>query len=141
MIDDLFKTPEGVPVAQATQAPDQPQAQPTQSKLPDEFTKLAAEGARIEISNGTPSEGLAARVADWLKAQGYNVVLVDSADRVDYQQTIVVESNNKPFTRQRLIDTFHVTQKVRQNPNPKSDVDIRIVIGQDFDEKEIPSGH
>ena len=141
VIDDLFKTPEGVPVAQATQAPDQPQAQPTQSKLPDEFTKLAAEGARIEISNGTPSEGLAARVADWLKAQGYNVVLVDSADRVDYQQTIVVESNNKPFTRQRLIDTFHVTQKVRQNPNPKSDVDIRIVIGQDFDEKEIPSGH
>jgi polyisoprenyl-teichoic acid--peptidoglycan teichoic acid transferase len=141
VIDDLFKTPEGVPVAQATQAPDQPQAQPTQSKLPDEFTKLAAEGARIEISNGTPSEGLAARAADWLKAQGYNVVLVDTADRVDYQQTIVVESNSKPFTMQRLIGTFHVTQKVRQNPNPNSDVDIRIVIGQDFDEKEIPSGH
>ena len=42
---------------------------------------------------------------------------------------------------QRLIDIFHVTQKVRQNPNPKSEIDMRIVIGQDFDEKEIPVAH
>jgi hypothetical protein len=68
-------------------------------------------------------------------------VLVDNADRVDYQQTVVVQSNAKPYTQQRLIDIFHVSQPVRKNPNAKSDVDIRIVIGQDFDEKEIPSGH
>jgi polyisoprenyl-teichoic acid--peptidoglycan teichoic acid transferase len=143
VIDDLFSTPEGVPVPLPTASQDQAQAQaqPTQSRLPDEFNKLAAEGARIEISNGTPSEGLAARAADWLKSQGFNVVLVDTADRVDYPQTVVVESNNRPFTSQRLTAIFHVTQKVRQNPNPNSDVDIRIVIGQDFDEKEIPSGH
>lgn len=141
VIDDLFKTPEGVPVFQSTQSPGEAQAVPTQSKQPEEFTKLAAEGARIEISNGTPSEGLAARAADWLKARGFNVVLVDTADRVDYQQTVVVRSSDKPYTQQRLIDIFHVTQKVRQNPNAKSDIDIRIVIGQDFDEKEIPIAH
>jgi LCP family protein required for cell wall assembly len=143
VIDALFNAPEGPAVAQAPQTQDQPpaQAQPQQSKLPDQFTKLAAEGARIEISNGTPSEGLAARAADWLKSEGFNVVLVDTADRVDYAQTIVVESNDRPFTKQLLTGIFHVTQKVRQNPNPNSDVDIRVVIGQDFDEKEIPSGH
>jgi hypothetical protein len=65
-------------------------------------------------------------------------VLTDNADRKDYPQTIVVESSNRPFTKSLLLNIFHVTQNVRQNPNSKSDVDIRVIIGKDFDEKEIP---
>lgn len=125
VIADLFKAPDAVPV----QVQVQPSAQ---------IKKLAAEGAKIEISNGTTTDGLAAHVAEWLKSQGFNVVLVDNAERKDYPETIIIESSDKPYTKGLLLNIFHVNQKVRQNPNPKSDVDLRVIVGKDFDEKEIP---
>ncbi len=125
VVAEMFKTPDAVPV--------QVQSQPS-----EQIKKLATEGARIEISNGTPSEGLAVHVSEWLKSQGFNVVLVDNAERTDYAQTIVIESNERPYTKGLLLNIFHVTQPVRKNPNAKSDVDMRIIIGKDFDEKEIP---
>jgi hypothetical protein len=76
-------------------------------------------------------------VAAWLKSEGYNVVLVDNADRQDYEQTVIVESNNRPYTKGLLLTIFGVSQ-VRQNPNAKTDIDLRIVIGKDFNEKQIP---
>ena len=52
-------------------------------RLPPEARdhRLAAEGARIEVANGTATVGLAGQVADWLKGQGFQVVLTRSDDR------------------------------------------------------------
>lgn len=135
-IDPLFATPEGVPAQPQPQAQVEPQ--PTPSKTSEQIKKLAAEAARIEISNGTSTEGLSDRVAAWLKSEGYNVVLADNADRQDYEQTVIVESNDRPYTKGLLLTIFGVTQKVRQNPNAKTDIDLRIIIGKDFNEKQIP---
>jgi len=127
LIEEIFKQPEAVPVEVKPQQPS------------EQIQKLASEGARIQISNGTATKALAERVSDWLKSQGFNVVLVDNADRKDYANTVVVESNVKTYTRERLLNIFHVAaDKVRKSPNAKSDVDLRIIIGKDFDEKEIP---
>ncbi len=125
VIEQLFKPPEPVAV----------QVQP-----PEQIKRLATESAKIEISNGTSTEGLAGRVAEWLKSQGFNVVLVDNADRRDYAQTVVIESNSRPYALNLLLTIFKVApDKVRKSPNPKSDVDIRIIIGKDFDDKQIPN--
>ena len=136
VVEQLMKAPDGAPVQ--AQAPEQPKPQPQIPQQSEQMKKLAGEAARIEISNGTDSEGLSTRVADWLKSLGFNVVRADNADRRDYAQTVVVESNDRPYTKSLLLNIFHVAQKVRQNPNPKSDADLRIIIGQDFDEKVIP---
>ncbi len=127
VIAELFKEPEAVAVEVKPQQPS------------EQIQKLASEAAKIEISNGTPSDGLATRVADWLKSQGFNVVLVDNADRKDYANTVVVESSTKSYTKDRLLNIFHVAaDKVRKSPNSKSEIDLRIIIGKDFNEKEIP---
>src|SRR5207247_5486541 len=96
VIAELLKEPEPVAVEVKPQQPS------------EQIQKLASEAAKIEISNGTPTEGLATRVADWLKSQGFNVVLVDNADRKDYANTVVVETNSKTYTRERLLNIFHV---------------------------------
>ena len=127
LIEELFKQPEAVPVEVKPQQPS------------EQIQKLASEGAKIQVSNGTATAGLAERVSDWLRSQGFNVVLVDNADRKDYVNTVVVETNLKPYTQDRLLNIFHVTiDKVRKGPNAKSEVDLHIIIGKDFNEKEIP---
>jgi LCP family protein required for cell wall assembly len=134
VIEQVFATPEGVPM----QPPAQAQPQPTPVENSEQYKKLAAEGARIEISNGTAIDQLELRVAAWLKSQGFNIVLADSADTRNYDQSLVVETSNRPYARGLLLTIFGVTQNVRQNPNSKSDIDLRIIIGKDFDEKQIP---
>lgn len=135
LIDDLFKPAEGAaPVVVATATPKGPSPE-----LVEQMKRLSAEAARIELLNGTPDDALTVRAAAWLKSQGLNVVIAGKADRTDYPQTILIESRAKPYTRSTLVKLFHIAGSARQNPNAKSDVDIRVVIGADFNAKEIPA--
>ena len=65
--------------------------------------------------------------------QGYQVVEFGDADRMDYPSTVIVDYTGKTFTLERLIDLFKVTpDNVRHSPNLRSQIDIRIIVGQDF---------
>ena len=55
----------------------------------------AATAARIVVENGTQINGLAARTGDRLKAAGYNVVEVTSADRFDYAQSQIIRLSRR----------------------------------------------
>jgi hypothetical protein len=64
--------------------------------------------------------------------QGFQVVEFGDADRVDYPNTVIVDYTGKAFTLEKLIDLFQVTpENVRRSPNLRSEIDIRIVVGQD----------
>src|SRR5262249_14421373 len=45
--------------------------------------------ARVEVLNGSATPGLGQRAADYLTAQGFNVVSVASAERNDYRSSLV----------------------------------------------------
>jgi len=46
---------------------------------------------------------------------------------------VIVDYTGKELTLQRLIDIFQVTpENVRHSPNLRSQVDIRIIVGQDY---------
>jgi LCP family protein required for cell wall assembly len=112
-------------------------AAPTQA--PTQIQKLAVEGARIVISNGTTTAGMAGQVADWLKGQGFQVVLIDNADRNDYAQSLIVESASRPYAQGLLAQLFSVSSdRIRKNSAPKSDVDLRLIVGADFNVKQLP---
>lgn len=112
---------------------------PAPTQAPTQIQKLAAEGARIEVANGTATVGLAGQVADWLKGQGFQVVLISNADRSDYAQSVIVESASRPYTESLLAQLFSVpTDRMRKNPTPKPDVDLRLIIGADFNVKQLP---
>jgi hypothetical protein len=133
---ELFDSPAVAAVAPTATPAVPPTPAPTPTLAPVEIEgleKLAEEGARIAVQNGTSEPNFAARVAAMLLEQGYQVVDFGDADRVDYPSTVIVDYTAKNYTLEQLVDTFQVTpENVRRSPNLRSQIDIRIIVGQDF---------
>lgn len=49
----------------------------------------APSSIQVRVLNGTPTSGRALRVADQLRAQGFEVVEVRTANRTDYERTVI----------------------------------------------------
>ncbi len=93
----------------------------------------ALESARIEVQNGTQTAGLAQRTAEYLKDLGYTVVSFSNADRSDYISSVIVDYSGKTNTVSLLAQRFNVVaENVRQQTGIESDVDIRLILGQDY---------
>jgi LCP family protein required for cell wall assembly len=131
VIADLFTAPV---VVLPTPTPAPPTPTPTLAPVEiEELQDLAREGARIAVQNGTSEPNFAARVAAMLMEQGYQVVEFGDADRLDYPNTVIVDYTGKTFTLERLVERFQVTpENVRHSPNLRSQIDIRVIVGQDF---------
>jgi len=98
-----------------------------------EVDRLAADEAKIAIINGTQNPGLAKEVADYLRNEGYNIVETGQADRDDYSETIIVDYTSKTYTLEQLTEAMNVPrQDVRPGSNLQSEVDIRVILGDDF---------
>jgi LCP family protein required for cell wall assembly len=131
VIQDLFSTPL---VVVPTPTPAPPTATPTLAPVEiEELQQLAQEGARIAVQNGTSEPNFAARVAAMLMEKGFQVVEFGDADRLDYANTVIVDYTGKTFTLEQLIAEFQVApENVRYSPNLRSQIDIRVIVGQDF---------
>jgi LCP family protein required for cell wall assembly len=93
---------------------------------------LAAEGVRIAVDNGTTVEGFAAQIADRLRAEGYHVVEVGKADRLDHGETKIVSYAGASSTLESLRQYLDVgDENVRYEADWLSDVSIRVVVGRD----------
>ena len=123
VVEELFTSPT---------PPTPPTAQPEIVTV-EEINRLAQEGAKIVVQNGTPTANLAAQTAAFLKEQGYHVVEFSDADRFDYPQSIIIDYTGKEYTIQSLAVLFNVTpENIRRSLNLKSEIDIRLIVGQDF---------
>ncbi len=135
VIADLFAAPViAAATAEPTATPAPPTPTPTLAPIQLEgLQHLAREGARIAVQNGTSEPNFAARVAAQLMEQGYQVVEFGDADRLDYPATVIVDYAGKTFTLDRLAEIFQVApENVRHSPNLRSQIDIRVIVGQDF---------
>ena len=139
VIADLFAAPQAAPAEPTpTPTPTAPPAPPTPTPTlaPIEIRdlqELAGESARIAIQNGTSQPNFAARVAAMLMEEGFQVVEFGDADRLDYPATVVVDYTGKAYTLERLVELFQpAPENVRRSPNLRSEVDIRVIVGQDF---------
>ncbi len=94
---------------------------------------LAQEGARVAVRNGTPAAGWARQVADRLELRGFLITEVGPADKNDYQETLIFSYSDKPYTADNLKAYLGVSEEnVRHEPNPSSEVDILVILGDDF---------
>ena len=117
LVDELF------PVSGAI-------AGPTPSLL---SMPLANEEARIQVQNGTMTARLAEETSIEMRENGLNVIRYDTAERLDYEQTWVTVYIDKPYTVQALAKYLGITpQNIRYQLETKSDVDILVVLGQDY---------
>ncbi len=136
VIADLFAAPQELSVEPTpTPAPTAPPI-PTPTLAPVEIKdlkELASEGARIAVQNGTSQPNFAARVATMLMEEGYQVVEFGDAGRLDYPVTVIVDYTGKAYTLERLMELFQpAPENVRRSPNLRSEIDIRVIVGQDF---------
>jgi len=90
--------------------------------------------ARVEVLNGSPTPGLGQRAADYLTAQGFNVVSVASAERNDYRSSLVqVLAPDNGSAAQAVANVLRVpATAISDQPTAGATADIRIVVGQDF---------
>jgi LCP family protein required for cell wall assembly len=89
--------------------------------------------ARIEILNGTRRTGLGQQAADYLTAQGFNVVHIAPAERTDYPSSLVQVLTDDRRAAEALASALRMSvAAISDLPTPNAGADIRVVLGQDF---------
>jgi LCP family protein required for cell wall assembly len=89
--------------------------------------------ARIEVLNGSGTAGLGQKAADYLTAQGFNVIRIAAAERSDYPSSEVQVLGEDKGAAQALATSLRVpATAISAVPTPNPPADIRIVVGQDF---------
>jgi len=92
-----------------------------------------AEGARVEVQNGTDLADWTALVASRLRWQGVQVVSIGLADRLDYQESLIIDYTDKPHTSALLTRLLYLPpDRIQRQLDFSSPVDIRIILGRDF---------
>jgi len=94
---------------------------------------VRTDGARVEVQNGTDLADWTELVASRLRWQGVQVVSVGPADRFDYQESLIIDYTDKPHTLALLARILHLPpDRIQRQLNFSSPVDIRIILGRDF---------
>jgi LCP family protein required for cell wall assembly len=89
--------------------------------------------AKVEVLNGSGTVGLGQKAADYLTAQGFNVVRIAAAERSDYRSSLVQVLTEDKGAAQALASTLRFPMTaISALPTPNASADIRIVLGQDF---------
>jgi LCP family protein required for cell wall assembly len=126
--------------AQAAQATQEAQLRLQQEQKTELQNQLGTENATVNIQNGTNQTDLEDTTAQFLRKQGFNIIQFGPADQKNYPRTVIVVYNQKDYTLGTLVNFFDVAQEnIRYNPNLQSVVDIRVIIGADFEMPEIPT--
>jgi LCP family protein required for cell wall assembly len=98
-----------------------------------DLTELVKEEqAKVLIKNGSTTEGLASRTANYLSGLGINVVGEANADEVSSYSTII-DYTGKPYTISYLSQMLNVeNSRVLNRYDPTSNVDVEVVLGTSF---------
>src|SRR5229473_1650623 len=89
--------------------------------------------AKVEVLNGSGTVGLGQKAADYLTAQGFNVVRIAAAERNDYRSSVVQVLTEDKGAAQALASILRFpTTSISTLPTPNATADVRIVLGQDF---------
>jgi LCP family protein required for cell wall assembly len=93
--------------------------------------------ARIRLENGTKFNGLAARTGDRLKAQGFNVVEIESADRFDYSQSQIISYAADPTAAEAVAQTLGLPLSAIVTSTANSTIDLKVILGGDYQEAAV----
>ena len=97
------------------------------------------EKAKVIVKNGSSTEGLASRTANYLRGQGLDVVGEANADQV-YTSNTIIDYTGKPYTIRFLAEMLKVENaRVLNRFDPNSQVDVEVILGTTFaDSNDLP---
>jgi hypothetical protein len=88
----------------------------------------------IEILNGCGAEGAANKVADYLRANNFDVKYLGNADTWNYPFTMVISRNRNDSIARQVAGILKTDKIVRIRKNDNT-YDVTVVIGPDYGER------
>ena len=85
----------------------------------------------IEVLNGSGITGLATDVSNKLKAEGYNIVNVDTVKGIKYSQTHIYDRKNKMTEAKKIAKLLDV-KDVEKDIYLQAEADVTIIVGSDY---------
>lgn len=111
--------------------------QPSAEEDSDSDSQLTAEGATIEVLNGTLTAGLAAEVTDRLREQNLNVVRSGNAERKDIEESLIIANTEKTYTAEFIARFLGLpASAVVQGAAPAAEYDVCVILGADYQHPE-----
>lgn len=96
-------------------------------------TDYLATTVRLEVSNGNGVNGMAARVREYLRAKGGNVVRISDADSYNYQKTRLFYRQGVRIAAQGLAATLPLSEiELVESRRLRPETDALLIIGADF---------
>jgi polyisoprenyl-teichoic acid--peptidoglycan teichoic acid transferase len=93
---------------------------------------MKAENARVVVSNGTSTAGLASKTSELLRGEGVNVVGENNAEQ-SAGVTTIYDYTGKPYTIKFLMERLNVpNSRIVNRFDPNAPADIEIVLGDDW---------
>ena len=93
---------------------------------------MKEEAPRIQVLNGTATEGLASKTQEYLLGQGATNVTAGNAGEL-LTNSKIIDYTGQPYTRRYLVDLMGIPENnIYYENNPSSEVDIVVVLGQDW---------
>ncbi len=102
------------------------------SPLQANLEAVKAEGARVQVLNGSGKPGLAGATTEWLRAQGLNVLEPGNADRADYTSAVIIDYTGRPNTTVQWLAQVFGAASVVNSMNPAGNVDVQVIVGTNW---------
>lgn len=98
---------------------------------------LSEKGLTLEILNGKGEGGIANRLARALRGLGYDVVKISNAEHFNYTTTRVINRTEDMEDAAQVLANLIPGSELEQEIIEEYPVQITIIIGHNFDEKEL----
>ncbi|WP_165000335.1 LCP family protein [Anaerophilus nitritogenes] len=85
----------------------------------------------VEVLNGSNINGLATKIGNQLKKEGYDVIKVGNVDGIKYAKTHIYDRKNKESEAKHIAKLLGVKQ-VESDIHTDAKVDITIIVGEDM---------
>ncbi len=118
---------------QPTPVPQQNTAQPSAPTPTVAAVTATPEIASVAVFNGTTRAGLAGSTAEFLRANGLNVVTVGNADRQNYTTSMIILNRDKATTAAQIATLLQLpTSIIVHGTDPNAAQDIVVILGADY---------
>ena len=102
----------------------------------DVYQKNPIKNIKVEVLNGCGLKGIAARTADFLRANHVDVVRSDNADHHDYPNTVIISRNENVESLKAVSRSFGITldnkTHIMTDPDESLGVDVTVILGKDI---------
>jgi LCP family protein required for cell wall assembly len=85
---------------------------------------------KVEVLNGSGVAGLAARVGDMLKGEGFDVISVGNADGTEYSNTRVYDRKGQGDNAKKVAEILDV-ERYQVDVDEEAKADVTVILGKD----------